>query len=330
VTPYAFEKRVRRLLVLIPAARAAGAQGLPLARALALTGARSVEELQDDVVAVDDVAVSTDADADHLLVAIEHGRVRVDVDMGFGRPPPLSLREGAALLSALRPFAKAGVRPVEKAVRTIQRAVPEHLRAEVAALSRATDLAIGPPGEWASALEEAIGRRVEVAVEYRAESDGSFTRKVLEPRALFPRDGHWYLAAWSVEKGAEHLYRLDRVASVVLGTRCFGEHRGPGLERLSARRLYFASGQERRVVLRFSPAAAAEARERWPGAAAPQPDGSVRVTLDTTPNAFFHGLVLGWGGEAEVLSPADVRAELRRRVEALRARYAPGPAPSPA
>jgi proteasome accessory factor C len=307
VTPYAFEKRVRRLLLLIPAARAAGDRGLELKRALALTGARSVEELQDDVVAVDDLAVGTDADADHLLVAIEHGRVRVDVDMGFGRPPPLSLREGAALLAALRPFAKGGVRPVEKAVRTIQRAVPEHLRAEVASLARATDLAVGPPGEWAAALDEAIGRRVEVAVDYRAEGDGSFSRKVLEPRALFPRDGLWYLAAWSVEKAAEHLYRLDRIASVELGDRCFGEHRGPGLERLATRRLYFASGEERRVVLRFAPAAAAEARERWSTGAEPQPDGSLRVTLETTPNEYFYGLV---------------RAELGRRVEALRARYA--------
>jgi proteasome accessory factor C len=323
VTPYAFERRVRRLLLLIPAARAAGDQGLPLARALALTGARSVRELQDDVVAVDDVAVSTDADADHLLVAIEHGRVRVDVDMGFGRPPPLSLREGAALLAALRPFARAGVRPVEKAVRTIKKAVPDHLRGEVEALSRATDLAIGPPGEWAAALEEAIGRRLEVTVEYRAESDASFSRKALEPRALFPRDGLWYLAAWSVEKGAEHLYRLDRVASVTTGSRCFGEHRGPALERLGgARRLYFASGRERQVVLRFSPVAAAEARERWPASSSPLPDGSVRVTLETTPNEHFYGMVLGWGGEAEVAWPADVRAELGRRVEALRARYA--------
>jgi proteasome accessory factor C len=322
VTPYAFEKRVRRLLLLIPAARAAGDRGLELKRALTLTGARSVEELQEDVLAVDDLAVGTDEDADHLLVSVEHGRVRVDVDMGFGRPPPLSLREGVALLAALRPFAKAGVRPVEKAVRTIQRAVPEHLRAEVTALSRATDLAVGPPGEWATALDEAIGARVEVAVEYRAEADGSFARKTLEPRALFPRDGHWYLAAWNVEKEAEHLYRLDRIASVTIGARCFGAHRGPGLERLSARRLYFASGQERRVVLRFLEAAAGEARERWPAQAEPQPDGSLLVTLETTPNEHFYGLVLGWGGAAEVRSPADVRDEVRRRVEALSARYA--------
>ena len=105
------------------------------------------------------------------------------------------------------------------------------------------------------------------------------------------------------------------------GARCFGEHRGPDPVRLGARRLYFASGRERRVVLRFSPGAAAEARERWPGAVSPRPDGSVDVALETTPNEHFYGLVLGWGGEAEVLWPADLRAELRRRVEALRARY---------
>lgn len=320
MTPRAFEKRVRRLLVLIPAARAAGDRGLPLGRALALTGARSVEALQEDVVAVDDVAVGTDADADHLLVAIERGRVRVDVDMGFGRPPPLSLREGAALLAALRPFARAPA--VDRAGRAIRRAVPEHLRAEVEALARAADRAVGPPGEWAAALEEAIARRVEVTVAYRAASDGSFAREALEPRALFPRDGRWYLAAWSVEAGAERLYRLDRVASVTPGARCFGEHRGPGLERLGVRGLSSRPGAERRVALRFSPAAAAEARERWPALASPQPDGSVRVALEATPDEHFYGMVLGWGGEAEVLWPADVRAELRRRVEALRTRYA--------
>jgi predicted DNA-binding transcriptional regulator YafY len=82
------------------------------------------------------------------------------------------------------------------------------------------------------------------------------------------------------------------------------------------------------MVLRFSPAAAAEARDRWPGAAAPEADGSVRVTLETTPNEFFYGLVLGWGGEAEVHSPADVRADLRRHVAELRSRYASDPAPT--
>jgi predicted DNA-binding transcriptional regulator YafY len=315
-----FERRVRRLLLLIPAARAAAPHGLDLKRALALTGARSVEELQADVLAVQDLAVSDDDDASHLVASVEAGKVMVDVDMGFGGVPPLSVREGVALMAALRPFRGDRPRVVERAVRKLERAVPDHLRREVRELSAGVDLAVSPPGPWADALDDAISRRLEVAVEYRSESDGTFSRKVLEPRALFPRNGQWYLVAWSVERGAEHLYRLDRVSSVEVGTRWFGDHKGPPLERLATRRLYLASGRERRVVLRFSPGAAAGARERWPRARA-RPDGGLDVELDTTPNEFLYGLVLGWGGAAEVVSPPDVRAELRRRVEALRDRY---------
>ncbi|HET9553184.1 MAG TPA: WYL domain-containing protein [Anaeromyxobacteraceae bacterium] len=316
-----YEQRVRRLLLLIPAARAAEG-GLPLARALELTGARSAEELIGDIEAVQGLAVSPEADATHLLVEVERGRVIVDLEMGFGRPPPLSAREGAALLAALRPFRGEGGRTaVDRAARKIEKAVPDHLKREVADLQRGVDLAIAPPGPWADALEEAISARREVAVEYRSESDGSFARKLLEPRALFPRQGAWYLVAWSVEKEEEHLYRLDRMSSVLVGERGFGEHKGPPLDRLARRRLYFESGSERRIELRFAPELARLARERgFEGTAAA--DGSLRASFEATPNEFLYGLLLGWGGGVEVLGPPEVRDGLRRRVEALRARYA--------
>jgi predicted DNA-binding transcriptional regulator YafY len=336
VKPYEFEKRLRRLLVLIPAARAAGPRGLEVEKALAITGARSLAELQDDVAAVDEVAVGTDADADHLLLEVSQGRVRVDVDMGFGRPPPLSLGEGAALLSTLRPFLRKAGRPgdrsgpqagraVEKAAARIRKAVPDHLRAEVERLAATTDLALPPPSEWADTLEEGIARHVEVTLEYRAAADGAFSRKAVEPRALFPREGHWYLVAWSVAGKAEHLYRLDRIQSAVLGERHFEEHRGPSLDRLGGRRAYLASGEERRITLRFAPAAAHQAAERWPGQSRLQPDGSALVTFEATPNEFLLGQLLGWGGQAEVVSPPELRARLLDRVVALQTRYAGAP-----
>jgi predicted DNA-binding transcriptional regulator YafY len=317
-----YEKRLRRLMVLIPAARAAGHAGLTFARALSLTGAESVAELQEDVLAVQDAAVDDQPDATHLVVEVENGRILVDVDMGFPRPPPLSEREGAALLSALRIFQESGARVVEACVRKLRRAVPEHLRAEVDAMACAVDLAIPPPGEWAGALDEAIGRRVEVAVEYHAAADGSLSRKLLEPRILLPSGGHWYLVAWSVEKGAEHLYRLDRIHSVVPTGRSFGEHRGPPLARFGPRRNYFASGGERPVTLRFAPEVARYARERWCSSGVADESGRVTLTVEVTPNEHFLSGVLGWGGACEVLAPPEVRAALAQRVEALRARHA--------
>jgi proteasome accessory factor C len=317
-----YERRLRRLMILIPAARAAGPAGLTFARALALTGASSVAELQEDVLAVQDAAVDDQPDATHLLVEVENGRILVDVDMGFPRPPPLSEREGAALLSALRVFEESGGKTVKDCIAKLRRAVPEHLRPEVDAMARAVDLAIPPPGEWAGALDQAIERRVEVAIEYHAAADGTLARKLLEPRILLPNGGHWYLVAWSVEKGAEHLYRLDRIHSVALTGRVFGEHRGPSLDRFGSRRTYFSTGTERKVMLRFAPEVARYARERWCAAGVTDEAGRVTLGVEVTPNEHFLADVLGWGGACEVLAPPEVRAALAQRVEALRARHA--------
>jgi predicted DNA-binding transcriptional regulator YafY len=318
-----FEARLRRLLLLIPACARADRAGLAIDRAVALTGAASAAELRADVLSVQGVAVDDQPDASHLLVEVEGDRIRVDLDMGFGRPPPLSVREGAALLSALRPFLGTGVGAVESAARKIRRAIPDHVRDEVLVLAATTDLALPPASEWTVALEEAITGRLEVVVDYHTASSGAFARKVLEPRVLLPSDGRWYLIAFDAGRGAERVYRLDRIASLAVGTRCFGEHRGPALER-SGRRHYRPSGQERPVVLRFAPEAARAARERW-GAAAVEPagaDGRVTLTVTVTPNQHFLGEVLGWGAACEVVAPADVRDALRQRVESLRSRYA--------
>jgi proteasome accessory factor C len=313
-------KRLTRILLLIPAGFRAGAKGLPVQRAVRVCGARSVQELQDDIAAAGLIDVGPSMPEDFLHVEIENGLVFVDSAMGLTRPPPLSISEGAMLYAALAPFADRAGPAVRSARAKIRKAVPDALRADMEELARAVDVPVEPPGEWASSLDEAIDRRVEVTVEYRAESTGTIGRKVLEPRALFPQDAHWYLAAWNVEKGAEHLYRLDRVVSVVLGDRAFGEHRGPPLSRFRGK-AYMTSGGERTVRVRFNGVAAGIAKERWPETAAEAPDGSVVVETQQVPGPYLHGWVLGYGGQAEVVSPPDVRRAFFERVEALKAVY---------
>lgn len=317
-----FEARLRRLLLLIPACTRAPESGLTIERAVAITGAASADELRADVLAVQGVAMDDQPDAAHLLVEFEGDRIRVDLDMGFSRPPPLAVREGAALLSALRPFVGTGVRAVESAARKIRAAIPDHVRKEVLSLAATTDLALPPSSEWTVALEEAITGRFEVMAEYHVASRGTFERKVLEPRVVLPSDGRWYLIAFDVALGDERVYRLDRIASLAIGTRCYGAHRGPALER-HARRTYRPSGLERPVVLRFAPAAARAARERWGGANGQVgPDGSLTLTAMLSANEHFLGEVLGWGGACEVVSPADVRQAMGRRIDQLRSLYA--------
>lgn len=315
--------RTRRLLILVPAAWKAGARGLSLADAARLTGARDAAQVRADVEALDGLTLAPAFPEHELMLEIENDRIHATLTMQLVAPAGLSLREGAALVAALRPFEPEGGPAVGSAIRKLRRAVPAYLRPVADQLARATDFQVGPPGEWADALQEAIDRRIEVTVDYRASATADASRKVLEPRLLFPQDGHWYLAAWNVERGEEHLYRLDRVVQVALGARMFGAHKGPPVERYARKQLYLRSGTERAVQVRFRGVTARIAAERWPDQAQAQPDGGVLVTAKLTPGPYLYGWVLGFGGDAEVVGPEDVRRGFLAHVESLRRVYAP-------
>jgi proteasome accessory factor C len=313
--------QVRRMLLLVPAAWKAGPAGLPLERAVKVTGARNAKELEDLVTSVGAFTLGPSMPEDFLAVSIVDGRVVVDRALHLSAPPPLSLREGAALVAALKPFEKGGGKAVAASLRKLRRGVPDPFRDKADRLARGMDFQVDPPGQWADSLAEAIDRRLEVTVEYRAESTGTAGQRTLEPRVLFHQDGHWYLAAWNVDKKEEHLFRLDRIDSVVIGSRHFGEHKGPPLERYKKRHLYFESGSERAVKIRLTGGAAEQALERWLKATRCA-DGSVTVTARTSPGNYLYGWVLGYGGQAEIEAPPEIRAEFAARVNELAKLYA--------
>ena len=116
--------------------------------------------------------------------------------------------------------------------------------------------------------------------------------------------------------------QVDRIAGVTVGTRFFGEHKGPPLDRYRARHLFFQSGSERDVSVRFTGEGALLALEQWPERATRNPDGSVTVVARLSPGNYLLGWVLGYGGQAEVAGPPDVRDEMRSRVEDLARMYA--------
>ncbi len=319
-------RRARRILVLLAlAARAArSGRGVPLERAREATGARNVKEVVADVAAARALWVDPAEAEDAVDLYVEDGEVFVTYPQGFGELPAFSLAEGATLLAALAPFEAEAGRTVKEAARKLRKAIPEPLRAEADRLVRGLDLAVEPPGPWAGALQEAIERRLETVLEYRAAVDETTSRRTVEPRLLFQRDGHWYLAAWNVAKGEEHLFRLDRIVSAEPGTRPFGEHRGPPVARYARRHLYFESGAEREVQVRFRGGSAALAEERWGARARRGADGTATVAMTVTPGSYLHGVVLGYGGEAEVVGPPDVAEAFRARVAELAAIYAGG------
>ncbi len=317
-------QRARRLLVLLAAAARAArsGKGLPLAKAIQLTGAKGEQELLADVASISQLYGDPASGHEAPILYVEDGEVHVEYGRTFGQPPAYSLPEGAALLAALQPFEQDGGRAVKEAVRKLRRAVPAVLRPEAERLARGLDLAPVPPGPWAGALRDAIERRLETVLEYRAVADQACVRRTVEPRLLFHREGAWYLAAWNVEKQAEHLFRLDRIVTVEAGTRVFERHRGPDVRRYARRSLYFDSGAEREVTLRFRGGSARLARDRHGERARANPDGTVSVSVRLAPGNYLFGYVLGHGGEATIEAPADVVASFEARVAELARRYA--------
>jgi proteasome accessory factor C len=314
-------QRLRRLLLLIPVvARAArNGRGLSLAKAMEASGARSEAQVREDIAAVQHVWVDPNGAEEAIDLYVEDDEVQITYAHHFGTPPSFSIAEGAVLLSALGPFEKDGGRPVKEAIRKLRKAVPDFLREETDRLAKGLDLGEKPPEPWAPSLEQAIAQRLETTLEYRAVADAEITKRVVEPRLLFQRGGFWYLAAWNVEKRAEHLYRLDRVVSVELGARVFGAHQGPPVARYLKKGLFFESGAEVDVALRFTGLAAALAKSRSAGRV--EADGAVVLKTRVTPGNFLVGQVLGYGGEATIDGPKEAVELLERQARALLAVY---------
>lgn len=119
--------------------------------------------------------------------------------------------------------------------------------------------------------------------------------------------------------GEPVLWRLDRIAALDIEPDAFERPDGFDLQAWADEAFnVYRSGAADRVELRFSPAAAPDAR-RWrfhpTQALAEEPDGALRVTFTARWGDDLVHHLMTWGAEVEVVGPGRLRAAL---VEALR------------
>jgi proteasome accessory factor B len=171
-----------------------------------------------------------------------------------------------------------------------------------------------PAAGAAAAAFAAVSARQRIQFRYRG-----ITRRIDPWRLSFQR-GHWYLSGWDHARGAERRFRLDRVEGDVAAIGDAGAFERPahstvgppppwrmGDEEETAARLWVDAERAGR---------AAQALGDW-ARAEPGPDGSVVFTVGVTNRRAFIGFVLGWLDHAELLGPADLRAELVAWLAAL-------------
>lgn len=313
----AFARRFERLLVVIPflARRPAG---VPIDEVVEFGGYRDSAELYADIRLVGEVALPPEGPGDFVEVYIENGRVFAALPQAFRKPPRLTVAEAAAFIAAARPFEAVGT-PLASALAKLRRAIPGDDPAVVDSLAAGAEMG-GPSPPETALLVEAARRRVEVEVVYLSRSTGATTTRILHPRRVFAHRGRWYVEAGDTFHGDERVFRIDRMLAVRVGTRTFAPAR-PAL-RVEQELLYFPTPADRDVVLRFTPSAAQYVLSRWGDAARKETGGSVTVKFRSASENYVVSLVLAYGGEAAVVSPAQLRKAVADRVRELRKVYA--------
>ena len=166
-------------------------------------------------------------------------------------------------------------------------------------------------------LYAAVSERSTVAFTYRS-SKGAGTR-TLDPYGLVHRRGNWYLVGRDHDRDDIRAFRVSRIEGrIQAGPGSFEVPVGFDAEaHVSLEAWEIGEQTESKAVVRFSP------RMRWwaeqnldPAAGTDATDGSLDVTLDANNPDALVAWVIGFAGEAEIVSPPAARARLVDRVQA--------------
>ncbi len=287
------EARLHRLLALVP--WVAAHDGPTLGEVCGRFGCTE-DELVDDLQLLFLCGLHPYTPDQLIDVDIADGRVWIRYAEYFARPLRLTPAEGLALLAAGQavlsgPGGDEGG-PLARGLGKLAGALGV---AELEAVEVA--LAPGAPEEVTAALRTGADERRQVEIDYYSFGRDKWSRRVVDPYALFSSAGQWYLAGWCHAVDDERLFRLDRVRAARLLDSAF-----PAPARAPDFAVYKPAPSDPRVTIELAPAGrwvvdqypAEEVEERG--------GGRVRVTLAVSARAWLERLLLRLGPAATVVS----------------------------
>jgi proteasome accessory factor B len=183
-----------------------------------------------------------------------------------------------------------------------------------------TDLAVF------NALSGAVLRQEEIAFAYRKPGDAKKSLRRVRPYHLANRENSWYLIGFDLERDALRTFALPRIADVAVSKTNFVRPEDFSPETFFANALGVLAGTgDYRVVIRFTAKVAERVREReWHESQEMRelPGGRLELRLRLGALSEAEQWILGWGADAEVMAPAELRANIRRTITTLAKSYA--------
>lgn len=141
--------------------------------------------------------------------------------------------------------------------------------------------------------------------------------RIVEPWKLSFTRGHWYLSGFDRLREDQRLYRVDRIKDGVSLSGPAKEPVGDVNEPIDLRGWELGDGPVTKATILVDADQAAYARHIL-GEAVDRPDGSVTATLDVRNIDAFRSFVLSFLEHAEILEPAELRADFVEWLEAQR------------
>lgn len=172
-------------------------------------------------------------------------------------------------------------------------------------------------------LVEATMQHRRVTMRYHSFSSNREKSYVFEPYRLLFGQGGLYVIGMVPEYGELRTFAVDRIAQISLTEERFEPLELP--DDAFAHSLGVNQGTPERVEILFKPKIARYIRERvWHPSqqVTEEADGALRLTLHVVNDWALRSWILGFGGLATVVAPADLVSEIVREIEAALKNYA--------
>jgi proteasome accessory factor C len=320
-------ERLRRLLALVP--YVASRKVVSLAETAATFGVTE-RELIDDLNLAWCMELKEPQPYCPIDLSYEGGEIVIAQAEALDRPLRLAADEANALLMALRMLADVtGERggDAEAAQQFPVGSVIAKLEAAAAGLSAPPSrlAVVGADGDRAMAerLRVALAGGRRVRMRYYVPGRDEATERDVDPMRLLAVDGRTYLEGWCHRAEGVRLFRLDRVLELTVLDDAARVPESAEPVDVDAG-LFRPSPTDVLVVLDVSAAArwVAEYYQCESVTAAPDgPDGWTRVSLRTPDTGWVRRLALRLGGDGRIVSPPQLRAEVRESARAALAHY---------
>jgi predicted DNA-binding transcriptional regulator YafY len=172
-------------------------------------------------------------------------------------------------------------------------------------------------------LRQAIDDDVILKINYHSVSSGEGVRLV-DPYFIVFRGHAWYLLGYCRRHGEMRLFRIDRIHKVTITNDRFERDHRVTLEKYfeSSWDVYSGEPIEVRLVLSGKAAAIVSEGKRHPSQrVVKRKDGSVEYTVTVAGTEEIIRWIMGFGGEAKVISPPELADQVRQMAAEILKNY---------